>query len=183
MGRLHLAVGTRYERDGRTFFVVQVLREGRLLVEDQSGGGQAVVTREELTVAWVRGALRFEVRGSGAQVEGKGRLPTGYTIADFHLVPEAARAETWRRCLTSTRIAYCLTEECNPSTGCCLMGYLTATGHNDRRGRPQVSRGDVVPPGPDLWPPQPKRGSRGRPLGPAQPDRRYRRRARRAAIR
>ncbi len=23
--------------------------------------------------------------------------------------------------------AYCLTEECNPSTGCCLMGYLTAT--------------------------------------------------------
>ncbi len=23
--------------------------------------------------------------------------------------------------------AYCLTEEYNPSTGCCLMGYLTAT--------------------------------------------------------
>ncbi len=63
MGRLHLAVGTRYERDGRAFLVVQVLRDGRLLVEDQSGGGQAVVTREELTAAWDGGALRFMVRG------------------------------------------------------------------------------------------------------------------------
>jgi len=24
--------------------------------------------------------------------------------------------------------SYCLMEECNPSAGCCLMGYLTATG-------------------------------------------------------
>jgi hypothetical protein len=30
-------------------------------------------------------------------------------------------------CLATIR-AYCLMEECNPSTGCCLMGYLTATG-------------------------------------------------------
>jgi hypothetical protein len=31
-------------------------------------------------------------------------------------------------CSATIRIAaYCLTEECNPSTGCCLMGYLTAT--------------------------------------------------------
>jgi len=44
---------------------------------------------------------------------------------------------------------------------------LPQRGHNDRRGRPQVSRGDGVPPCPDLWPPQPKRGSRGKPLGPA----------------
>ena len=37
MGRLHLGVGTLYEREGRTFRVVQVLRDGRLVVEDQSG--------------------------------------------------------------------------------------------------------------------------------------------------
>ncbi len=31
-------------------------------------------------------------------------------------------------CSATIRIAaYCLTEEYNPSTGCCLMGYLTAT--------------------------------------------------------
>jgi len=97
MGRLYLGVGTRYQWDGRMCVVVQVLRDGQLLVEDQPGGGQAVVTRAELTVAWDRGAVRFEVRGPGARAEGAATLPTGYTIADFHVVPEAERGEAWRR--------------------------------------------------------------------------------------
>jgi len=97
MGRLHLAVGTRYERDGRACVVRQVLRDGRLVEEDQSGGGQVVVTREELTAAWDGGALRFAVRGPGARSGGEAGLSTAYTIADFHLVPEAERAEAWRR--------------------------------------------------------------------------------------
>ncbi len=97
MGRLYVGTGTRYQWDGRTCVVVQVLRDGQLLVEDQSGGGQAVVTRAELTAAWDRGAVRFEVRGPGARAEGEATLPTGYTIADFHLLPERERAEAWRR--------------------------------------------------------------------------------------
>ena len=97
MGRLYVGTGTRYQWDGRTCVVVQVLRDGQLLVEDQPGGGQAVVTRAELTAAWDRGAVRFEVRGPGARAEGEGTLPTGYTIADFHLLPERERAEAWRR--------------------------------------------------------------------------------------
>ena len=99
MGRLHLGVGVRYEREGQACVVVQVLRDERLLVEDQSGGGQAVVTRGELTDAWAGGALRFVARGPGARSVGAGEgvLPTAYTIADFHLLPEAARAEAWRR--------------------------------------------------------------------------------------
>ena len=39
MGQRHLGVGTRYERDGLAWVVVQMLGDGRLLVEDQSGGG------------------------------------------------------------------------------------------------------------------------------------------------
>jgi len=103
MGRLHLGVGTRYEREGRTCRVVQVLRDGRLVVEDQSGGGQVVVTREDLTSAWEGGALRFAVEGPGvraagtAGTAGTGALPTRYTIADFHVLPEGVRAEAWRR--------------------------------------------------------------------------------------
>jgi len=97
MSRLYVGTGTRYQWDGRTCVVVQVLRDGQLLVEDQPGGGQAVVTRAELTAAWDRGAVRFEVRGPGARAEGEGTLPTGYTIADFHLLPERERAEAWRR--------------------------------------------------------------------------------------
>jgi len=97
MGQLHLSAGTRYRWDGRACVVVQVLRDGQLLVEDQSGGGQAVVTREELTAAWDRGAVRFAVRGPGVRAEGEATLATGYTIADFHLLPEAERGEAWRR--------------------------------------------------------------------------------------
>ncbi len=95
MGQLHLGVGTRYERDGRAFLVQQVLQDGRLVVEDQSGGGQGVVTREELTAAWAEGALRFA--GRGARMEEAGGRPRAYTIADFHVLPEAERAEAWRR--------------------------------------------------------------------------------------
>jgi len=103
MGRLHLGVGTRYEREGRTFRVVQVLRDGRLVVEDQSGGGQVVVTREDITRAWEGGALRFAVEGPGVRAAGTAgtagtrALPTRYTIADFHVLPEGVRAEAWRR--------------------------------------------------------------------------------------
>ncbi len=85
MGRLHLGVGTRYEREGRTFRVVQVLRDGRLVVEDQSGGGQVVVTREDITRAWEGGALRFAVGGSGvraAGTAGTGALPTRLYLAN-----------------------------------------------------------------------------------------------------
>jgi len=97
VGRLHLAVGTRYVRDGRACVVLQVLRDGRLLVEDQTAGGQAVVRREDLIEAWMKGALRFEVRGRGARERGEASLSTTYTIADFHLLPEAQRTEAWRR--------------------------------------------------------------------------------------
>jgi len=97
MGRLHVTAGTRYLRDGRAQVVRQVLRDGRLLVEDQSVGGEAVVTRAELTAAWAEGRLRFAVRGPGARASGGAVLATAYTIADFHLMAEGERAEAWRR--------------------------------------------------------------------------------------
>ena len=97
MGRLQVGVGTRYEWAGRTFVVVQVLRDGRLLVEDQTDGGRSAVTRDDLTRAWDGGTLRFAVDGPGIHTGDAGALPTGYTIADFHLLPERERAEAWRR--------------------------------------------------------------------------------------
>jgi len=97
MGQLHLAAGTRYEREGRAYVVLQVLQDGRLRVEDQTVGGQGVATRVELTAAWVSGLLRFAVHGPGTTARGEATLPTGYTIADFHVLPEAERAEAWRR--------------------------------------------------------------------------------------
>ena len=97
MGQLHLGVGTRYERDGRAFLVRQVLQDGRLVVEDQSAGGQEVVTREALTTAWREGALRFVVRGAQGREEKEGTQGSRAAIADFHVLPEGERAEAWRR--------------------------------------------------------------------------------------
>ncbi len=91
MGRLHLAVGTRYERDGQTCLVVQVLRDGRLVVEDQSCGGHGVVTRDEVTAAWERGHCASRCAGQERAREGEAALATAYTSADVHLVAEGER--------------------------------------------------------------------------------------------
>ncbi len=144
MGRLHLGVGTRYERDGRAFLVVQVLRDGRLLVEDQSGGGQGVVTREELTAAWDGGALRFEVQGPRAVAGGGPALSTAYTIADFHLVPEVERAEAWRR---YTLIRPLLAWPAGARTRRAIEEYLFSNAHDGHAdgesGLAATSRGSV----------------------------------------
>ena len=97
MGQLHLGVGTHYEQDGHAWVVVQVLRDGRLRVEDQSAGGHEVVTRAELTTAWAEGAPRFAVRGRRTCTEDTGTSPRAHTIADFHVLPDGERAEAWRR--------------------------------------------------------------------------------------
>ncbi len=97
MGRIHLGVGTRYAWDGRAGVVIQVLGDGRLVVEDQSAGGQEVVTRAALTTAWREGALRFAVRGAQGRAEKEGTQGSRAAIADFHALPEGERAEAWRR--------------------------------------------------------------------------------------
>jgi len=97
MGRLHLTVGTRYLWDGRVYVVRQFVQEGGLLVEDQTVGGQAIVARDDLQAAWGAGALTFAVAGpqTGPAAATSGGATA--TIADFHLLPEAQRAEAWRR--------------------------------------------------------------------------------------
>ena len=97
VGRLHLTPGTRYLRDGHVYVVRQFLLDGRLLIENQSVGGQAVVTRDDLCLAWGQGSLTFEIQGGHAWRGTETPLPTAYTIADFQQVPEPQRAEAWRR--------------------------------------------------------------------------------------
>ncbi len=70
MGQLHLGVGTRYERDGGAFLVQQVLQDGRLVVEDQSGGGHEVVTREEVTAVWAEGGAALRGAGDASPAHG-----------------------------------------------------------------------------------------------------------------
>jgi len=148
MGQLQLGVGTRYERDGQAWVVVQVVRDGRLVVENQDVGGQEVVRREDLTTAWAAGVLRFAVRGRGARAEGEGALPTRYTIADVHLLPEGERAEAWRRYrliapllewAPEARTRQAIEAYLSSPAGVSLAGERTGRGGEEKA----VSRGSV----------------------------------------
>jgi len=99
MGRVQVTVGTRYRWDGRVYVVRQLLHEGKLLVEDQTEGGPRVVSRDDLQEAWSSGALTFvgAREGKGLASDTRADADTAAVIADFHVVPEAERAEAWRR--------------------------------------------------------------------------------------
>ena len=63
MARLRFTPGTRYLRNEQIFLVRQVLAAQRLLVDNQSVGGQDIASQDELIAAWGDGALQFEVQG------------------------------------------------------------------------------------------------------------------------
>ncbi len=88
MGRLHLVVGTRYEREGRTCVVVQVLWDGRLVVEDQSGaaGGAG-----DPAVAGHRGAGEYAGGAGGVSgvLGGAGGDPAAVVVVPPDGVPAA----------------------------------------------------------------------------------------------
>lgn len=87
MARLHLGVGTRYAHQGHVYVVRQLLADDRLLIENQSFGGQRVLTREDIIAAWATGTLVFEIAGPHTQATAhstltsrvSGRLTSGQT--------------------------------------------------------------------------------------------------------
>ncbi|MDP9350870.1 MAG: hypothetical protein M3P51_04940, partial [Chloroflexota bacterium] len=97
MGRFRLSVGVRYLIQGQVYLVREVLPKGRLLVENQSFGGQVTPTCDELYAAWGRGDLRFEVSGPNADSRPDSPMSAEYTIADLGDLPDKQRDEAWRR--------------------------------------------------------------------------------------
>ena len=63
MARMRFTLGTRYLLQGQVYLVRQVLVDRRVIVENQSFGGQTIVTQDDLCASWARGELRFEVHG------------------------------------------------------------------------------------------------------------------------
>jgi putative transposase len=97
MSRMRFTLGTRYVLQGQVYIVRQVLVDNRLLVENQSFGGQFTVTQEELCAAWARDELRFEVHGPNTRPRSESPLATSYTFADFQHLSVKLRNEAWRR--------------------------------------------------------------------------------------
>ncbi len=97
MARLRLDPGVRYLVEGLVYVVRRVLARGQLLVENESFGGEAAVSRDQLVEAWARGELRFEVRGSNARRDADSPLATECAISDLEGASPARREEAWRR--------------------------------------------------------------------------------------
>ncbi|KAB8144892.1 DDE-type integrase/transposase/recombinase [Chloroflexia bacterium SDU3-3] len=97
MARLRLTQGSRYLYQSNVYIVRQILTEGRLAVENQSFGGQAIITYAELVEAWGRGEIQFEVRGHNVSNTSERPLATSYTFDDLHMLPAKQRDEAWRR--------------------------------------------------------------------------------------
>jgi len=87
MARLRFSPGVRYLNDGQVFVVCRVLVEGRLLVENQSSGGHAVVSHDDLTAAWAAGMLQFEVRGPNTRRHDNAPLPQHTPLLIFNTFP------------------------------------------------------------------------------------------------
>src|SRR5260370_2253951 len=97
MARSRFTVGTRYKRNGEVFLVRELLVDGKLSVENQSFGGLAHTTQDELCQAWARGEIAFEIRGPNTRKPRDVPLVTEFSIADFERLPAKWRGEARRR--------------------------------------------------------------------------------------
>ncbi len=97
MARSRFTIGTRYKRNGEVFIVRELLVDGKLSVENQSFGGLAQTTQDELCKAWARGEIAFEIHGPNTRKPRDVPLVTEFSIADFEKLPAKWRGEARRR--------------------------------------------------------------------------------------
>ncbi len=97
MARSRFTVGTRYKYNGEVFIVHELLLDGKLSVENQSFGGLSRTTQDELSKAWARGEIAFEIHGPNTRKPGDTPLITEFSIADFEKLPAKWRDEAQRR--------------------------------------------------------------------------------------
>lgn len=101
MARRWFAKGTTFvwKREGReeAFLIRQSLLDGRLLVENQTSGGEERHAVSDLLGAFASGALVFALGGPNIRRRDRALPPTEYTFGDFLSLPEAVRDEAWRR--------------------------------------------------------------------------------------
>ncbi len=97
MARTRFTVGTRYKYNGEVFIVHELLLDGKLSVENQSFGGLSRTTQDELSKAWARGEIAFEVHGPNTRKPHDIPIVTEFTVADFKRLPAKWRDEARRR--------------------------------------------------------------------------------------
>lgn len=97
MARTRFTVGTRYKYNEEVFIVHELLLDGKLSVENQSFGGLSRTTQDELSKAWARGEIAFEVHGPNTRKLRDIPIVTEFTVADFKRLPAKWRDEARRR--------------------------------------------------------------------------------------
>ncbi len=112
MARVCLEAGIRYLLNNQVYLIRQLLPEDKLLIENQTFGGQVTINHSDLDTEWAKGGLRFELSGPNTRSElpptsdktapknkrtTSNDLVTAYTFADFQQLPERYQKEAWRR--------------------------------------------------------------------------------------
>jgi putative transposase len=97
MARLRFTLGTRYLTCGDIYLVRHILADARVVVENQTSGGQDTVALSDLIATWAAGALIFEVRDPHPPSHETSSRPIAPTVADLQGVEPAHRDEAWRR--------------------------------------------------------------------------------------
>ncbi len=97
MARRRFTVGTQYVYKEQIYIVRELLVSERISVENLSFGGRVVMSQNELSEAWARGEIVFEVHGPQTRKLQDSPLATAYKIADFQRLPPKGRDEAWRR--------------------------------------------------------------------------------------
>lgn len=97
MARIQVKVGTRYVYQGQIHGIRQRLADNRYRVENLSTGEEAIISYDNILVAWSQGKLRFEVPGPNVIRDTEVALNTHYAEDDLADLPETVREETWRR--------------------------------------------------------------------------------------
>ncbi|MFT3895287.1 MAG: hypothetical protein QM730_26990 [Anaerolineales bacterium] len=88
---------TRFLWKGTVYLVKEALENDKVLLLNQSSGGQQVTAISDLLRDLYAGELRFEVFGKIAKRDPNVSIATKYTIADFDVLLEKYRKEAYRR--------------------------------------------------------------------------------------
>jgi hypothetical protein len=97
MSRHDFIQGTRFIFDAEVYVVKEVLLSGKLVLLNQTRGGEREASHQELTELWSANRLVFEALGERAIKQNDLPIPTAYTIADFSQLEDKYRKVAWRR--------------------------------------------------------------------------------------
>ncbi|MBL8078937.1 MAG: transposase [Anaerolineales bacterium] len=97
MARMKFIDGARFKWADQVFWVKKTLLDQKLLLENETNGGEVQAEIDTLQTALYNGELCFEIPDGLAHTDEKSKFATEFTIADFESLPPKHQEEAFRR--------------------------------------------------------------------------------------